>query len=119
MEEFVSKVISKMLEYGYIEEKQSDEYIYANARIEGKTKDQQWFAINRLDMAYVDSFAYTDANGSFSIYFALKSPLGGLRYSDPVSTHFYDLMEVRVYPSGESFPFATKLFYYLKYTDLY
>lgn len=29
MEKFVSKVISKMLEYGYIEEKQSDEYIYA------------------------------------------------------------------------------------------
>ena len=91
----------------------------ANARIEGQTKDQQWFAINRPDMAYVDSFAYTDANGSFSIYFALKSPLGGLRYSAPVSTHFYDLMEVRVYPSGESFPSATKLFYYLKYTDLY
>lgn len=87
-----------------------------NAHITGKVIDEQWKAMNRPDMAIVYGDAVTNDAGSYAVNFYLNSPLGGLSSAAPISTHYYDLMTVNVWPEGNEDITAVDEFYYLKYS---
>jgi hypothetical protein len=86
----------------------------ANVSLNGEVLDKQWEALNRPDLSSVYSNAVTDANGYYSMRFYLNPPVGGLSYSVSISTHHYDLMNVRIKADDNSSA-SIKYFYYLKY----
>ena len=90
------------------------QYPAVNACISGLVYDEQWDLIDRSDMATVYGSAIVNEAGSYRINFYLNSPLGGLKFKAPVSTHYYDLMEVIVWPEGKENIMDTDEFYYLK-----
>lgn len=94
------------------------EYPAVNAHITGEVVNEQWMSINRPDMAIVYGDAVTNDAGSYAVNFYLNSPLGGLSSAAPISTHYYDLMTVNVWPEENEDITAEDRFYYLKYSLL-
>ena len=90
------------------------QYPAVNACISGSVYDEQWDLINRPDIATVYGSAIVNESGSYRINFYLNSPLGRLSFAAPVSTHYYDLMDVTVWPEGNENIKDMDRFYYLK-----
>lgn len=91
----------------------------ANVNIYGEVINKQWEANRRPDMAYTDGSVIADSNGFFTLRINLKSGLGGLYYSAPVSVHHYDLMEVNVTAINNENITDRDYFYLLKSSYIY
>lgn len=101
----------------YYSDENGDRKPAINVKIDGKVVDKQWEKNNRPDKSTVYGSDITDELGFYEIKFNLNSALGGLIYDNGISDHYYDFMEVTIYPASDDTIKARGGFYYLKVSD--
>lgn len=105
--------------WAYYKNSMGGKHTAANVAVTARVKNNQLEAIGRSDLAVTYGSAVTDSNGHFVMTVYMNPALGGLVYPAPMSSHYYDFMDVDLWLTYNDTISTKSHFYILKMSVLY